>query len=75
MVITCVGWLITGYRAGIHKCHLNLMLIIVVQGMTALHWAAFHGRAGHVKVLVERKADVLTRDTDGKLPFHWAAQV
>lgn len=43
--------------------------------MTALHWAAFHGRTGHVKLLVEKKADLLSRDTDGKLPLHWAAQV
>lgn len=45
------------------------------QGMTALHWAAFHGRTGHVKLLVGKKADPLSRDTDGKLPLHWAAQV
>ena len=43
--------------------------------MTALHWAAFHGRTGHVRLLMEKKADVLSRDTDGKLPLHWAAQV
>ena len=43
--------------------------------MTALHWASFHGRAGHVRLLVEKKADLLSRDTDGKLPLHWAAQV
>ena len=43
--------------------------------MTALHWAAFHGRTGHVRLLVEKKADLLSRDTDGKLPLHWAAQV
>lgn len=43
--------------------------------MTALHWAAFHGRTGHVKKLVEKKADLISRDTDGKLPLHWAAQV
>ncbi|XP_022796987.1 caskin-1-like isoform X2 [Stylophora pistillata] len=44
------------------------------EGMTALHWAAFHGRTGHVRLLVEKKADLLSRDTDGKLPLHWAAQ-
>lgn len=44
------------------------------EGMTALHWAAFHGRTGHVKLLVGKKADLLSRDTDGKLPLHWAAQ-
>lgn len=43
--------------------------------MTALHWAAFHGRTGHVKKLVEKKADLISRDADGKLPLHWAAQV
>ena len=43
--------------------------------MTSLHWAAFHGRTGHVKLLVGKKADLLSRDTDGKLPLHWAAQV
>lgn len=44
------------------------------EGMSALHWAAFHGRTGHVKLLVEKKADLLSRDTDGKLPLHLAAQ-
>ena len=43
--------------------------------MTALHWAAFHGRTGHVRLLLEKKADLLSRDTAGKLPLHWAAQV
>ena len=43
--------------------------------MTALHWAAFHGRTGHVSLLLEKKADLLSRDTAGKLPLHWAAQV
>ena len=54
------------------------MVIVIyyfLQGMTALHWAAFHGRTGHVRLLVEKKADLLSRDTDGKLPLHGAAQV
>lgn len=56
--------------------HLSLQDVDVRdnEGMTALHWAAFHGRTGHVRLLLEKKADLLSRDTAGKLPLHWAAQ-
>ena len=49
--------------------------MFVFQGMSALHWAAFHNRPEHVQLLVERGADILLQDVDGKLPLHWAAQV
>ena len=43
--------------------------------MTALHWAAFHNRPEHLRYLLQRGANTLTQDIDGKTPLHWAAQV
>ena len=43
--------------------------------MTPLHWAAFHCRDSHVKLLIERGIDVRLQDIDGKTALHWAAQV
>ena len=45
------------------------------QGMTVLHWAAFHNRPKHVQILMDRGVNVLTKDIDGKTALHWAAQV
>ncbi|KAK7489514.1 hypothetical protein BaRGS_00019148, partial [Batillaria attramentaria] len=42
--------------------------------MTALHWAAFHNRPEHLRLLIERGSDVMASDIDGKVPLHWAAQ-
>ncbi|XP_071090913.1 ankyrin repeat domain-containing protein 55-like [Haliotis cracherodii] len=42
--------------------------------MTALHWAAFHGRPTHLEDLIARQADIFAQDIDGKTPMHWAAQ-
>ncbi|XP_064601004.1 ankyrin-3-like [Liolophura sinensis] len=44
------------------------------EGMTALHWAAFHDRPNHVRILLERGADIFREDIDGKTALHWAAQ-
>lgn len=65
-----------GIEAKINFLNTEMLVdFFFLQGMTALHWAAFHGRTGHVSLLMEKKADLLSRDTDGKLPLHWAAQV
>ncbi|XP_053407956.1 ankyrin repeat domain-containing protein 55-like isoform X2 [Mercenaria mercenaria] len=42
--------------------------------MTALHWAAFHNRAEHVRQLLQSGGQPLQVDIDGKTPLHWAAQ-
>ncbi|XP_022091648.1 inversin-B-like [Acanthaster planci] len=43
-------------------------------GMTALHWAAFHNRPEHVQLLMLRGGDLYSVDVDGKTPLHWASQ-
>ncbi|XP_033104501.1 inversin-A-like [Anneissia japonica] len=43
-------------------------------GMTALHWAAFHGQPEHVKLLMLRGTDIFMTDMDEKTPLHWASQ-
>ncbi|XP_046557265.1 ankyrin repeat domain-containing protein 55-like [Haliotis rubra] len=45
-----------------------------LQQMTALHWAAFHGRPTHLEDLIARQADIFAQDIDGKTSMHWAAQ-
>ena len=40
--------------------------------MTALHWAAFHDRPEHVRLLLGKGADPLVQDIDGKTALHWA---
>ncbi|XP_032808245.2 ankyrin repeat domain-containing protein 55 isoform X1 [Petromyzon marinus] len=44
------------------------------EGMTTLHWAAFHNHPEHVQALMERDADPSLVDKDFKTALHWAAQ-
>lgn len=40
--------------------------------MTALMWAAFHGRTEQVRVLIGKGADPSMRDMDGMTAVHWS---
>ncbi len=40
-------------------------------GMTALMWAAYHNRPGHITKLIQAGADPQEKDVDGKTPMHW----
>lgn len=42
--------------------------------MTALMWAAFHGKPNHIKVLLEKGADPAISDVDGMTAVHWSVQ-
>jgi ankyrin repeat protein len=42
--------------------------------MTALMWAAFHGKSNHIKVLLEKGADPSISDVDGMTAVHWSVQ-
>ena len=42
--------------------------------MTALMWAAFHGRTEQLRVLLEKGADPSLRDMDGMAAVHWSVQ-
>lgn len=42
--------------------------------MTALMWAAFHGRTEQVRTLIEKGADPSMRDMDGMTAVHWSIQ-
>ncbi|XP_071480978.1 uncharacterized protein [Diadema antillarum] len=44
------------------------------EGMTALHWAAFHNRPEHIQLLMLRGGDIYRTDIDEKTPLHWASQ-
>ncbi|XP_043919721.1 ankyrin repeat domain-containing protein 55 isoform X1 [Protopterus annectens] len=44
------------------------------EGMTPLHWAAFHNRPQHVQALLQRGADPTLVDKDFKTVLHWAVQ-
>jgi ankyrin repeat protein len=44
-------------------------------GYTALHWAAFWGREGIAKLLIERKADVNAAAGNGFTPLHESARL
>ncbi|KYO29127.1 ankyrin repeat domain-containing protein 55 [Alligator mississippiensis] len=44
------------------------------EGMTALHWAAFHNRPQHVQILLQKGADLTLVDKDFKTALHWAVQ-
>eukprot|EP00039_Didymoeca_costata_P023762 m.8160 g.8160 ORF g.8160 m.8160 type:complete len:527 (-) comp3848_c0_seq2:116-1696(-) len=45
-----------------------------LEGMTALHWAAFHKRPNHVRILLSKGAQEEIIDVDKKSPLHWASQ-
>ena len=42
--------------------------------MTALMWAAFHGKLSHIKMLLEKGADPALKDVDGMTAVHWSIQ-
>lgn len=42
--------------------------------MTALMWAAFHGRTEQVRVLIAKGADPSAKDMDGMTAVHWSVQ-
>ncbi|XP_054843505.1 ankyrin repeat domain-containing protein 55 [Eublepharis macularius] len=44
------------------------------EGMTSLHWAAFHNRPQHVQALLQKGADPTLVDKDFKTALHWAVQ-
>ncbi|XP_056680871.1 ankyrin repeat domain-containing protein 55 isoform X1 [Monodelphis domestica] len=44
------------------------------EGMTPLHWAAFHNRPQHAQILLEKGADPTMVDKDFRTALHWAAQ-
>ncbi|KAG8456605.1 hypothetical protein GDO86_002400 [Hymenochirus boettgeri] len=44
------------------------------EGMTSLHWAAFHNRPQHAQNLLQKGADPTLVDKDFKTPLHWAVQ-
>ncbi|NWY02252.1 ANR55 protein, partial [Nothoprocta ornata] len=44
------------------------------EGMTSLHWAAFHNRPQHAQTLLQKGADLTLVDKDFKTALHWAVQ-
>ncbi|MBN3310849.1 ANR55 protein, partial [Amia calva] len=44
------------------------------EGMTPLHWAAFHNRPQHIQALLQKGADPTLVDKDFKTALHWAVQ-
>ncbi|NXA44885.1 ANR55 protein, partial [Nothocercus julius] len=44
------------------------------EGMTSLHWAAFHNRPQHTQALLHKGADLTLVDKDFKTALHWAVQ-
>ncbi|NXU49144.1 ANR55 protein, partial [Turnix velox] len=44
------------------------------EGMTSLHWAAFHNRPQHTQTLLYKGADPTLVDKDFKTALHWAVQ-
>nr|XP_033813554.1 ankyrin repeat domain-containing protein 55 [Geotrypetes seraphini] len=44
------------------------------EGMTSLHWAAFHNRPSHSQALLQKGADPTLVDKDFKTALHWAVQ-
>jgi ankyrin repeat protein len=43
------------------------------EGHTALHWAAYIGHEGLVRLLVKQQAHIDQQDDQGFTPLHWAA--
>uniref|UniRef100_A0A8C5MK49 Ankyrin repeat domain 55 n=1 Tax=Leptobrachium leishanense TaxID=445787 RepID=A0A8C5MK49_9ANUR len=44
------------------------------EGMTSLHWAAFHNRPQHAQSLLQKGTDPTLVDKDFKTALHWAVQ-
>ncbi|MBN3319707.1 ANR55 protein, partial [Atractosteus spatula] len=44
------------------------------EGMSPLHWAAFHNRPQHVQALLQKGANPTLVDKDFKTALHWAVQ-
>ncbi|XP_006891603.1 PREDICTED: ankyrin repeat domain-containing protein 55 [Elephantulus edwardii] len=44
------------------------------EGMTPLHWAAFHNQPQHTQMLLKKGADPSLVDKDSKTALHWAVQ-
>ncbi|NXI93186.1 ANR55 protein, partial [Psophia crepitans] len=44
------------------------------EGMTSLHWAAFHNRPQHTQTLLHKGAELTLVDKDFKTALHWAVQ-
>ncbi|XP_004703767.1 ankyrin repeat domain-containing protein 55 [Echinops telfairi] len=44
------------------------------EGMTPLHWAAFHNQPQHTQMLLKKGADPTLVDKDFKTALHWAVQ-
>ncbi|XP_013918554.1 PREDICTED: ankyrin repeat domain-containing protein 55 isoform X3 [Thamnophis sirtalis] len=44
------------------------------EGMTSLHWAAFHNKPQHVQTLLHKGSDPTLVDKDFKTVLHWAVQ-
>ncbi|NXG80128.1 ANR55 protein, partial [Baryphthengus martii] len=44
------------------------------EGMTSLHWAAFHNMPQHTQTLLHKGADLTLVDKDFKTALHWAVQ-
>ncbi|KAM9098313.1 ankyrin repeat domain-containing protein 55 [Sarcophilus harrisii] len=44
------------------------------EGMTPLHWAAFHNQPQHTQILLQKGADPTLVDKDFRTALHWAAQ-
>ncbi|KAM6224350.1 ankyrin repeat domain-containing protein 55 [Rhynchocyon petersi] len=44
------------------------------EGMTPLHWAAFHNQPQHTQILLKKGADPTLVDKDFKTALHWAVQ-
>ncbi|XP_016055268.1 PREDICTED: ankyrin repeat domain-containing protein 55 [Miniopterus natalensis] len=44
------------------------------EGMTPLHWAAFHNQPQHTQILLKKGADPTLVDKDFQTALHWAVQ-